>query len=59
MPTSGTARFFSGLSVDNYRKRISIVNYTADALKQDADYIINLAETEDLAAHANAIRVRK
>ncbi len=59
LPTSGTARFFSGLSVDNYRKRISIVNYTADALKQDADYIINLAETEDLAAHANAIRVRK
>ena len=59
LPTSGTARFFSGLSVDNYRKRISIVNYTADALKQDADYIINLAETEDLAAHANAVRIRK
>ena len=59
LPTSGTARFFSGLSVDNYRKRISFVNYTADALKEDADYIINLAETEDLGAHANAIRVRK
>ena len=59
LPTSGTARFFSGLSVDNYRKRISIVGYTRQALLEDADYIINLAQTEYLDAHANAIKIRK
>ncbi len=58
LPTSGTARFFSALGVDQYTKRMSVVRYTETALMADAQDIMTLAETEGLNAHANAIKVR-
>ena len=58
LPTSGTARFFSPLSVDSFIKKSSFIYYTEDALKAEKDNIISLAETEGLTAHANSIKVR-
>jgi histidinol dehydrogenase len=58
LPTSGTARFFSALGVDQYTKRMSVVRYTETALMADAQDIMTLAQTEGLFAHANAIKVR-
>lgn len=59
LPTSGTARFFSPLSVDSFIKKSSFIYYTEDALKQSAGDIVALAETEGLTAHANSIKVRR
>ena len=59
LPTSGTARFFSPLSVDSFVKKSSFISYTRDALLPAADDIIRLAEAEGLTAHANSVRVRK
>ena len=59
LPTSGTARFFSPLSVDSFVKKSSFIYYTKDALLPQADDVIRLAEAEGLTAHANSIRVRK
>ncbi len=58
LPTSGTARFFSPLSVDSFVKKSSFIYYTEDALKSDAQDVIRFAETEGLTAHANSIKVR-
>lgn len=58
LPTSGTARFFSPLSVDSFIKKSSFIYYTEDALKSDAEDVIRFAETEGLTAHANSIKVR-
>lgn len=58
LPTSGTARFFSPLSVDSFIKKSSFIYYTEDALKAEKDNVISLAETEGLTAHANSIKVR-
>ena len=58
LPTSGTARFFSPLSVDSFIKKSSYIYYTADALNAAADDIIRVAERERLTAHANSIKVR-
>lgn len=58
LPTSGTARFFSPLSVDSFTKKSSFIYYTEDALRAAKDDIIKLADTEGLTAHANAIQVR-
>ena len=58
LPTSGTARFFSPLSVDSFVKKSSFIYYTEDALKNDAEDVIRFAETEGLTAHANSIKVR-
>jgi histidinol dehydrogenase len=58
LPTSGTARFFSPLSVDDFIKKSSYIYYTEAALKEVKKDIIKLAETEGLTAHANSIRVR-
>ena len=58
LPTSGTARFFSPLSVDSFVKKSSFIYYTQEQLEKDKDEIITLAETEGLTAHANSIRVR-
>ncbi len=57
LPTSGTARFFSPLSVDSFIKS-SFIYYTEPALSEAKDDIIKLAETEGLTAHANSIKVR-
>lgn len=58
LPTSGTARFFSPLSVDSFIKKSSFIYYTEEELKKAKDDIITLAETEGLTAHANSIKVR-
>ena len=58
LPTSGTARFFSPLSVDSFIKKSSFIYYTENALKNDADDIVRFANTEGLTAHANSIKVR-
>lgn len=58
LPTSGTARFFSPLSVDSFVKKSSFIYYTEDALRDAHDDIVKLAETEGLTAHANSIKVR-
>lgn len=58
LPTSGTARFFSPLSVDSFIKKSSYIYYTKQALNEAADDIILVAERERLTAHANAIKVR-
>lgn len=58
LPTSGTARFFSPLSVDSFIKKSSYIYYTKQALNEAADDIILVAEKERLTAHANSIKVR-
>lgn len=58
LPTSGTARFFSPLSVDSFIKKSSFIYYTAQELLNAKDDIIKLADTEGLTAHANSIKVR-
>ncbi len=58
LPTSGTARFFSPLSVDSFIKKSSFIYYTESALKADKDDIVRFANTEGLTAHANSIIVR-
>jgi len=59
LPTGGTARFFSPLSVDDFVKKSGFIYYPKKELLDAADDIILLAETEELTAHANSIRVRK
>lgn len=58
LPTSGTARFFSPLSVDSFIKKSSFIYYTPAELRKAKDDIIKLADTEGLTAHANSIKVR-
>ena len=58
LPTSGTARFFSPLSVNSFEKRSSFIYYTEDALRDAKDDIVLIADKEGLTAHANAIKVR-
>ena len=58
LPTAGTARFASALSVDHFVKKTSVIYYSKKALKRDAPDIIRLAEIEGLAGHARAVRIR-
>lgn len=58
LPTSGTARFFSPLSVDSFIKKSSFICYTREALQEAQLDMVKLAETEGLTAHANSINVR-
>ncbi len=58
LPTAGTARFASALSVDNFIKKTSLIQYTQKAFKREAPDIIRLAEVEGLGAHAGSIKVR-
>ena len=58
LPTGGTARFFSPLSVDSFVKKYSFTYYTREALEAGQDDIIRIAEREGLTAHANSIKVR-
>lgn len=58
LPTSGTARFFSALSVDSFIKKSSYLYYSETALNKAADDVISIAEAEGLTAHANSIKVR-
>ncbi len=58
LPTSGTARFFSPLSVDSFLKKTSVIDYNRASLEAVAGDVIRLAEAEGLTAHANAVKVR-
>ncbi len=59
LPTAGTARFSSALSVDHFIKKTSLIHYSREAFQKEADDVILLAETEGLGAHANSVRIRK
>lgn len=59
LPTSGTARFYSPLSVDDFTKKIQYTYYTKDALMRDADKIARFAREEGLEAHARSVLSRK
>lgn len=58
LPTNGTAKFFSPLSVDDFIKKSSIVAYSREALENVHKDIEQFAEAEQLTAHANSIKVR-
>ncbi len=58
LPTNGTARFFSPLSVDDFIKKSSIISYSKEALKAVYPDIVKFANNEQLTAHANSIKVR-
>ena len=58
LPTSGSARFFSPIGVDSFIKRMSVIEYTRDALAEDASDITAVAYAEKLTAHAHAVEVR-
>jgi len=58
LPTAGTARFSSALSVDHFIKKTSLIHYTPEAFRKEARDIICLANIEGLGAHANAVQVR-
>ena len=58
LPTNGTAKFFSALSVDDFIKKSSIISYSQDALREIYQDIATFADCEKLTAHANSIRVR-
>ncbi len=58
LPTNGTARFFSPLCVDDFIKKPSILSFTKESLRPLYKDVIDFAESEELTAHANALRVR-
>jgi len=58
LPTSGTARFSSPLSVDDFLKKSNVLMYSEESVKADGPAAIELAEAEGLDAHANAVRLR-
>ena len=58
LPTNGTARFFSALSVDDFIKKSSIISYSYEALKEVHEDIERFAKAEGLTAHANSVAVR-
>ncbi|MCS6861491.1 MAG: histidinol dehydrogenase [Abditibacteriales bacterium] len=58
LPTAGTARFASGLSVDDFIKKTSIIGYTAERLQAVAPDVDTIAAAEELPAHAAAVRMR-
>lgn len=58
LPTAGTARFSSALSVDHFIKKISVLHYTEKAFRREARHVLELARIEGLEAHARSIAVR-
>jgi histidinol dehydrogenase len=58
LPTAGTARFASALSVDHFLKKTSIIHYSRKAFKKEAADVIRLAELEGLDAHVRSIKIR-
>ncbi|MGE5396190.1 MAG: histidinol dehydrogenase [Chitinophagales bacterium] len=59
LPTGGTARFYSPVTVDTFMKKSSLIYYSQTGFQQHCDQIIKLAEVEGLTAHANSARIRK
>ena len=58
LPTAGTARYASALSVEHFVKKTSLIRYSREAFRAEAADIVRLAEIEGLGAHANAVRIR-
>jgi histidinol dehydrogenase len=58
LPTAGTARFASALSVDHFIKKTSLIHYNREAFLGEADDIMRLADIEGLGAHARSVSVR-
>jgi len=58
LPTAGTARFSSALSVETFVKKTSVIHYRPEALAADAEAIMTLARTEGLDAHAASVGIR-
>ena len=58
LPTSGSARFSSGLSVNDFLKRHSLIKITKTGIERLGSSVINLAEHENLDGHANSIKMR-
>ncbi len=58
LPTSGTARFSSPLSVDDFVKKSQFIYYSREALEQAKDHIVSFAKVEGLDAHANSVAIR-
>lgn len=58
LPTNGTARFSSPLSVDTFIKKSGVIYYTKDGLDEYKDDIIRFADAEGLTAHANSVKIR-
>jgi histidinol dehydrogenase len=58
LPTAGTARFSSALSVDTFVKKTSLIRYSQAAFNREAGDVIRLSEIEGLDAHANSVRIR-
>ncbi len=58
LPTSGTAKFSSGLSVNDFLKRHSVIKITKTGIERLGASVINLAQHEDLDGHANSIKIR-
>ncbi|QDI91869.1 histidinol dehydrogenase [Salicibibacter halophilus] len=59
LPTNGTARFSSPLTVDDFLKKSSIIHYSEEALAQNSEMIASLARVEGFEAHARAVEIRK
>ena len=58
LPTAGTARFASALSVDHFTKKTSLIRYSREAFKREAADVMRLAELEGLDAHVKSIKIR-
>ncbi len=58
LPTGGTARFSSPLSVEDFVKRSSVISYSREALEIDGPLVVEIASAEGLDSHANAIAIR-
>jgi histidinol dehydrogenase len=58
LPTAGTARFTSALSVDNFIKKTSLIHYSREAFQKEAPDVIQLAGIEGLEAHAYSVKIR-
>ena len=58
LPTAGTARFSSALSVDHFLKKTSVIHYSKRAFKKEAAVVMRLAELEGLDAHVRSIKIR-
>lgn len=59
LPTCGTAKFSSGMSVQEFMRGYSVIQYPESALNNNANHIIKLAEAEGMRAHALAVKIRK
>jgi len=58
LPTGGTARFFSPLSLDDFVKKSSIVSFSQAGLQRLGNEIVHIAELEGLEAHAKSVSIR-